>query len=181
MLSSTTSANALDVAVRLTAAQQRLETTLSRRRELEAQLAVLSDEVKSLERREADALRELVADEAAAIDRAFRLCDEVQDEDSLSQLLQVVEAFTAKEQTSLASAERELDAYREGVANELREMELSVADVREHIEEHKGSTAARDQESKSQRAEILRLQQERIELEARTDATLLRHARELFC
>lgn len=145
-----------------------------------AQKTVLAEEVHRLDGMERRAIEELMVSEENSLHMAFEYGQRTDDTDSLSALVQVLRTYAAQEQLRLLEAEKELDTFREGVAREVHMIHSTTSELRQRLAEHRTELTASEQQSKRQRSEILRLQQERLELEARTESSLLNHARELF-
>ncbi|CUG91740.1 Hypothetical protein, putative [Bodo saltans] len=145
-----------------------------------ARCVVLSDEVGRLDVVERKVMQELITSEENTLLMAFEYGQRTNDIDSLTALVQLLRAHAAREQLRLLEGERDLDKFRELVAHELQTIQSATGALRQRLAEHKAESTAWEHQTKRQRSEILRLQQERLELEARTETSLLQHAREVF-
>jgi chromosome segregation ATPase len=170
----------LDVGQRVAELEAHYAKTQEEVKRMTARCAVLGNEVNRLDATERRTMSELVTMEENTLLMAFEYGQRTDDIDALNALVQVLRAHAANEQLRLLDAERDLDAYREGVALELQTIHNATAELRQRLAEHKAESTAWDNQTKRQRSEILRLQQERLELEARTETSLLQHAREVF-
>lgn len=170
-----------DPGQRCASAAAREQTAQRTVQQADARLQLLQREIVPIEAEVTAAYTAILDLEQHAFEDVITAClDPNASPHTIDALEAAVNAFVTREQRFGAAELRSMEHMRATLADEMQDASLALKEARLEWEAYRLRHGAHSEEAKYQRSEILRMQQERLELEARTEATILRHARDLF-
>lgn len=169
-----------DLALAVRDARKRLRQLHHKKQELQDKVSMLKSELEDSKRAEEKHLAKLRDLRAETDQKAFFLCLNSTDIAVLQSLCALIEERTEQDELTVKNlGEALLQTQQEGL-----EMTRKLADQRAEtlrvIKQTAKDWAVLDQRRAAERNEIMQVHQERVEIEARTEAACLKHARELF-
>ena len=151
-----------------------------RKGELQGQLSLLNDDQAVAEAREAEAYRQLLDARRSSNQQFLDFVNGCQTLAGFRAAQQLLSVRDGEDALTLSNVVNDTAALKQSVLEAVNMHQTAREQARRELSMRGREWANYEREAHAQRAETLRLQQERMELELRSDAASLKHARELF-